>query len=180
MPMDTESPSSTNPIMAIDGLLASLIYLDDTRSSTTHVLNAELRDMARWQSILDFRIEIEKYWETLRNITQTQDLPGLDTLLNSFPTPAHLYEAAIFTFRNILTAYPILLQYVPGEWHQKKDTMSPLWRRVHQEDQHETTHYQETCKLQRMRYADGICKVRIAEVQEPKMTIWDKVFGSGD
>ncbi|TVY71952.1 hypothetical protein Focb16_v011502 [Fusarium oxysporum f. sp. cubense] len=89
--------------MAINGLLASLIYLDDTRSSATHVPNAELRDMARWQAILDFRIEVEQYWDALTNITQTEDLPGLDSLLKAFPTPVHLYEAAIFTFRNTLT-----------------------------------------------------------------------------
>ncbi|RKL22200.1 hypothetical protein BFJ70_g13227 [Fusarium oxysporum] len=89
--------------MAIDGLLASLIYLDDTRSSANHVPNAELRDMARWQAILDFRIEVEQYWDALTNITQTEDLPGLDSLLKAFPTPVHLYEVAIFTFRNTLT-----------------------------------------------------------------------------
>ncbi|EWZ99681.1 hypothetical protein FOCG_01907 [Fusarium oxysporum f. sp. radicis-lycopersici 26381] len=64
--------------MALDGLLASLVYLDDTRPSATHVPNAKLRDMA-------------------------QDLLGLNSLLKAFPTPVHLYEAAIFTFRNILT-----------------------------------------------------------------------------
>lgn len=101
--MDATSPSFPNSIIAIDGLLASLIYLDDTRSSATHVPNAELRDMARWQAILDFRIEVEQYWDALTNITQTEDLPGLDSLLKAFPTPVHLYEAAIFTFRNTLT-----------------------------------------------------------------------------
>ncbi|KAI7771874.1 hypothetical protein LZL87_006150 [Fusarium oxysporum] len=89
--------------MAIDGLLASLIYLDDTRSSATNVPKAKLRDMTRWQDILDFRIEVEQYWDALANITQTEDLPGLSSLLKAFPTPVHLYEAAIFNFRNTLT-----------------------------------------------------------------------------
>ncbi|KAF5709548.1 hypothetical protein FMUND_10038 [Fusarium mundagurra] len=89
--------------MSIDGLLASLIYLDDTRSSTTHIPNAELWDTAPWQYILDFRIEVNQYWDALANITQTQDLPGLDSLLEAFPTPVQLYEAAIFTFRNMST-----------------------------------------------------------------------------
>ncbi|KAF4503733.1 hypothetical protein FAGAP_11 [Fusarium agapanthi] len=89
--------------MAIDGLLAGLIYLDNTRSSTTHVPNAEPRDMAPWQCILDLRLEVKQYWDALTNITQTEDLPGLNSLLKSFPTPVQLYEAAIFTFRNIST-----------------------------------------------------------------------------
>ncbi|KAG5751849.1 hypothetical protein H9Q70_005482 [Fusarium xylarioides] len=101
--MDTTSSTFPNPIMAIDGLLAGLIYLDNTRSSTTHVPNAELRDMAPWQCILDLRIEIKQYWDALTNITQTEDSPGLNSLLKSFPTPVQLYEAAIFTFRNIST-----------------------------------------------------------------------------
>ncbi|KAF5547464.1 hypothetical protein FMEXI_5160 [Fusarium mexicanum] len=89
--------------MAIDGLLASLIYLDDTRSSATHVPNAELRDMARWQDLLHFRFEVEQYWNSLADITQTEHLPGLDSLIKAFHTPVQLYEAAIFTFRNIST-----------------------------------------------------------------------------
>ncbi|KAM0085482.1 hypothetical protein ACKRZS_002217 [Fusarium odoratissimum] len=89
--------------MGIDGLLATLIYLDDTRSSATHFPNAELRDMARWQAILDFRIEVDQYWDDLTNITQTEDLPGLNSLLKALPTPVRLSEAAIFTFRNTLT-----------------------------------------------------------------------------
>ncbi|KAG5790090.1 hypothetical protein H9Q69_010857 [Fusarium xylarioides] len=101
--MDTTSSTFPNPIMAIDGLLAGLIYLDNTRSSATHVPNAELRDTAPWQCILDLRIEIKQYWDALTNITQTEDSPGLNSLLKSFPTPVQLYEAAIFTFRNIST-----------------------------------------------------------------------------
>ncbi|KAI1034298.1 hypothetical protein LB504_004445 [Fusarium proliferatum] len=89
--------------MAIDGLLASLIYLDDTRLGTTHVPHAELRDRAHWQDILDFQIEVKQYWDALTNITQIEDLPGLDSLLKAFPTPVQLYEAAIFTFRSIST-----------------------------------------------------------------------------
>ncbi|KAF4334304.1 hypothetical protein FBEOM_11867 [Fusarium beomiforme] len=88
--------------MAIDGLLASLIYLDETKCSGTHVLNTGQRVMTSWQIMLDFRIEIEQYWNALNNITQTQDRPGYNILLISFPTPAHLYEAAVFTFRNLL------------------------------------------------------------------------------
>ncbi|PNP75037.1 hypothetical protein FNYG_11685 [Fusarium nygamai] len=87
--------------MSIDGLHASLVYVDET--TPAHALNAELQGMVRWEAILDFRTEIERYWESLINITQTQDLPSLDILFTSFPTPAHLYEAALFTFRNILT-----------------------------------------------------------------------------
>ncbi|KAG9503621.1 hypothetical protein J7337_003572 [Fusarium musae] len=87
--------------MSIDGLHASLVYVDET--TPTYVLNAVLRGMVRWEVILDFRTEIERYWENLINITRTQDLPGLDILFTSFPTPTHLYEVAIFTFRNILT-----------------------------------------------------------------------------
>ncbi|CVL12087.1 uncharacterized protein FPRN_03545 [Fusarium proliferatum] len=89
--------------MTIDGLLASLIYLDDTRPGTTHVPHAELRDRAHWQDILDFQIEVKQYWDALTNITQIEDLPGLDSLLKAFPTPVQLYEAAIFTFRSIST-----------------------------------------------------------------------------
>ncbi|KAF5642773.1 uncharacterized protein FTJAE_3489 [Fusarium tjaetaba] len=100
--MDVEISSHTNITMAIDGLHASLIYVDELNPST-HALSAQLQGMARWEAILDFRIEIERYWENLINITGTQDLPGLDILFTSFPTPAHLYEAALFTFRHILT-----------------------------------------------------------------------------
>ncbi|KAF5582710.1 hypothetical protein FPCIR_9381 [Fusarium pseudocircinatum] len=89
--------------MAIDGLLAGLIYLDNTRPSTTDIPNAELRDMAPWQCILDLRVQVKQYWDALTNITQTEDLPGLNSLLKSFPTPVQLYETAIFTFRNIST-----------------------------------------------------------------------------
>ncbi|KAH7260777.1 uncharacterized protein BKA55DRAFT_686360 [Fusarium redolens] len=101
--MNIAIPSSTNAATAIDGLHASLMYLDETKPSTTHVLNTELQGMVRWEAVLVFRTEIKRYWESLVGITRTQDLPGLDTLFESFPTLAHLYEAAIFTFRNILT-----------------------------------------------------------------------------
>ncbi|KAF5661714.1 hypothetical protein FCIRC_11740 [Fusarium circinatum] len=100
--MDIASPSFLSSITAVDGLLASLVYLDDMRSSAAHVPIAELQTMQRWQPILDFRIEIEQYWDALTNITRTEDLPGLDSLLEAFHTPTHLYEAAIFTFRNTL------------------------------------------------------------------------------
>ncbi|KAF5650885.1 hypothetical protein F25303_4263 [Fusarium sp. NRRL 25303] len=84
--------------MTIDGLQASLIYLDEIRHCTTHSLDARLK--VRWESIIDFRAEIERYWQNLVNIVQKKDLSGLDILLKSFPTSAHLYEAAIFTFRD--------------------------------------------------------------------------------
>nr|RBQ94054.1 hypothetical protein FVER53263_03550 [Fusarium verticillioides] len=89
--------------MTIDGLLAGLIYLDDTSPSTTHVPNAELRDMAPWQCILDLRVQVKQYWDALTNITQTEDLHSLNSLLKSFPTPVQLCEAGIFTFRDIST-----------------------------------------------------------------------------
>ncbi|CVK94420.1 uncharacterized protein FMAN_03532 [Fusarium mangiferae] len=94
----TQSSSNTTAIVAIDGLHASLIYLGETHPSTTRT---ELQSPVRWRSILDLRIEIEKHWESLISLTQKQDLPGLGIILESFPTSAHLYEAAIFTFRNI-------------------------------------------------------------------------------
>ncbi|KAF4439210.1 hypothetical protein FACUT_4287 [Fusarium acutatum] len=100
--MDVQISSSTNVAMAIDGLHASLIYVGKLNPST-HALSDQLQGMARWEAILDFRIEIERYWESSINITRTQDLPSLEILFTSFPTPAHLYEAATFTFRNILT-----------------------------------------------------------------------------
>ncbi|KAF5962507.1 hypothetical protein FBULB1_14101 [Fusarium bulbicola] len=74
----------------------------DLRDAST-TLSAELQSPVRWGAIIDFHIEIKRYWESLINITRTQDLPSLEILFTSFPTPAHLYEAAIFTFRNILT-----------------------------------------------------------------------------
>lgn len=95
-------PSSTNVAMAIDGLHASLIYVGELNPST-HALSAQLQGMARWEAILDFRMEIERYWEKSINITRSQDLPSLEILFTSFPTPAHLYEAAIFTFRSVST-----------------------------------------------------------------------------
>ncbi|KAJ4039255.1 hypothetical protein NW756_009630 [Fusarium oxysporum] len=101
--MDVAIPSSSNAAMAIDGLHASLIYVDELNPSTPRALNTELQGMVRWEAILDFRIEIERYWESLINITRTQDLPSLETLFTSFSTPTYLYEAAVFTFRNILT-----------------------------------------------------------------------------
>ncbi|RKK74449.1 hypothetical protein BFJ69_g8555 [Fusarium oxysporum] len=88
--------------MAIDGLPASLIYLDETNPGATHVLNTKPQGMVGWEAIIDSRTEIKRYWESLVNITRTQDLPGLDSLFTSFPTPPHLYETATFTFRNIL------------------------------------------------------------------------------
>ncbi|KAF5627450.1 hypothetical protein F52700_8376 [Fusarium sp. NRRL 52700] len=100
--MDATSPSFLSSITAVDGLLASLVYLDDMRSSTTQVPNAQCGGVPRWQPILDFRLEVEQYWNALSNITRTGDFPGLDSLLEAFHTPARLYEAAIFTFRNTL------------------------------------------------------------------------------
>ncbi|KAF5693569.1 hypothetical protein FDENT_1912 [Fusarium denticulatum] len=99
--MNAVTSSPTNVTMSIDGLHASLVYVDET--TPTYVLNAELQGMVRWEAILDFRAEIERYWESLINITRTQELPGLEILFTSFPTPSHLYEAAVFTFRNLLT-----------------------------------------------------------------------------
>ncbi|RKK07269.1 hypothetical protein BFJ63_vAg15991 [Fusarium oxysporum f. sp. narcissi] len=101
--MDVAKQSSANAAMAIDGLHASLIYVDELKPSTTRARDTKLQGMVRWEAILDFRIEIERYWESLINITRTQDLPSLETLFTSFPTPTYLYEAAVFTFRNILT-----------------------------------------------------------------------------
>ncbi|SCO36238.1 uncharacterized protein FFMR_03997 [Fusarium fujikuroi] len=97
--------------MAIDGLYASLVYVDETNSSTTYVFNTKPQSLMRWEAILDFRFEIQRYWQSLVNIAQKQDLPGLHILLESFPTSAHLYDAAIFTFRNTLTGSE------PGDLH---------------------------------------------------------------
>ncbi|KAG4255414.1 hypothetical protein FPRO04_03946 [Fusarium proliferatum] len=88
--------------MTIDGLHANLIYLDEIRHCTTHSLDPRLQDMVRRKAILDFHAEIERYWQSLVNVAQREDLSGLDILLKSFPTSAHLYEAAIFTFRKTL------------------------------------------------------------------------------
>ncbi|KAF5611754.1 uncharacterized protein FSUBG_2191 [Fusarium subglutinans] len=102
-PEPSAGTASANATMVIDGLLASLIYLDETNSSATHVLSTKPQSLMRWEAILDFRFKIQRYWQSLVDITQKGDLPGLHTLLESFPTSAHLYETAIFTFRNTLT-----------------------------------------------------------------------------
>ncbi|SCN71931.1 uncharacterized protein FFB20_11656 [Fusarium fujikuroi] len=86
--------------MAIDGLHASLVYLDKIRHCTSDSLDVRLQNIVRWEAIIDFRAETEHYWQSLVNIAQKEDLSGLDILLKSFPTSAHLYEAAIFTFRH--------------------------------------------------------------------------------
>ncbi|ENH63480.1 hypothetical protein FOC1_g10000225 [Fusarium oxysporum f. sp. cubense race 1] len=78
--------------MAIDGLHASLIYVDELKPSTTRARDTKLQGMVRWEAILDFRIEIERYWESLINITRTQDLPSLETLFTSFSTPTYFMK----------------------------------------------------------------------------------------
>ncbi|KAF5238721.1 hypothetical protein FANTH_10219 [Fusarium anthophilum] len=96
-------PAKANATMVIDGLLASLIYFNETNSSATHVLSTKPQSLMRWEAILDFHFEIQRYWQSLVDIAQKGDLPGLHILLESFPTSTHLYETAIFTFRNTLT-----------------------------------------------------------------------------
>jgi hypothetical protein len=105
MKMNKSDPLSFNAPMTIDGLYASLIFVDETKLSTTHAPGTRPQGKSHWEAILDFRAEIERYWESLISITdtRTQDLPSTDTLFPSFLTPAHLYEAAVFTFRNLLT-----------------------------------------------------------------------------
>ncbi|KAF4445662.1 hypothetical protein F53441_10611 [Fusarium austroafricanum] len=84
-----------------DGLLASLVYVEETLSIP--VTNHQPYAHKFWGTILGLRAEIESYWQCLLIIAREKDAPGLNGLLNSFPSPVHFYEAAIFTFRDVLT-----------------------------------------------------------------------------
>ncbi|KIL84863.1 hypothetical protein FAVG1_11733 [Fusarium avenaceum] len=94
------SSPHTEAMLPIDGLLASLIYLDKTK------LFADLQIIQshkHWGFVQDIRSALDWYWDRLISVTLAQELPGREALLRSFPTPMSFYEAAIFTFRNTLT-----------------------------------------------------------------------------
>lgn len=87
-------------MLPIDGLLAILIYFNETKSFTDP---QTLHSHKYWGLVHGIRATLDCYWQRLISVTPAQELPGLETLLRSFPTPMRFYEAAIFTFRNTLT-----------------------------------------------------------------------------
>ncbi|CVK94422.1 uncharacterized protein FMAN_03533 [Fusarium mangiferae] len=87
--MDSYSPNK-EAISAVDGLLACLIYLDETGSEPTDPLVRSLRQ------------QTGHYWESLTRLASTHTIPCFTALYNSFDSRTHFYEVAIFTFRNIL------------------------------------------------------------------------------
>ncbi|KAH6959313.1 hypothetical protein DER45DRAFT_594743 [Fusarium avenaceum] len=87
-------------MIPIDGLLAILIYSNKTKSLTDP---QTLHSHKYWGLVHGIRSSLDCYWQRLASVTPSQELPGLEALLRSFPTPMSFYEAAIFTFRNTLT-----------------------------------------------------------------------------
>ncbi|CAJ0548574.1 Ff.00g021870.m01.CDS01 [Fusarium sp. VM40] len=87
-------------MLPIDGLLAILIYLDKTKLFADPQI---IQSHKHWGFVQHIRFALDWYRERLISVTLTQELPGLEALLRSFPTPMSFYEAAIFTFRNTLT-----------------------------------------------------------------------------
>ncbi|KAH7239315.1 hypothetical protein BKA59DRAFT_558663 [Fusarium tricinctum] len=94
------SSPHTEAMLPIDGLLAILIYLDKTKLFVNPQI---LQSHKHWGFVQHIRFTLDCYWQRLASVTPTQELPGLEALLRSFPTPMSFYEAAIFTFRNTLT-----------------------------------------------------------------------------
>ncbi|KAF5661713.1 hypothetical protein FCIRC_11739 [Fusarium circinatum] len=87
--MDSNSPNK-EAISAVDGLLACLIFLDETDSEPTDPFVRSLRQ------------QIDHYWENLTRLAPTHTTPCFTALFNSFNSRKHFYEVAIFTFRNVL------------------------------------------------------------------------------
>lgn len=87
--MEDKSPHK-DAILAVDGLLACLIYFDETSSETMATFHDDLCH------------QIDRYWERLVQIASTRTAPSFASLINSFNSSTHFYEVAIFTFRNVL------------------------------------------------------------------------------
>ncbi|KAH7202586.1 hypothetical protein BKA60DRAFT_546336 [Fusarium oxysporum] len=85
-----ENTQYNSAISAIDGLLACLIYLDETGSEMTLTCHGDLCH------------QVDRYWERLRRIASTQTTPSLIALFNSFHSSTQFCEVALFTFRNVL------------------------------------------------------------------------------
>lgn len=87
-------------MLPIDGLLAILIYFNKTKSFTDP---ETLHSHKYWGLVHGIQATLGCYWQRLASVPPAQELPGLEALLRSFPTPMSFYEAAIFTFRNTST-----------------------------------------------------------------------------
>lgn len=94
------SSPHTEAMLPIDGLLAILIYLDKTKLFADPQI---IQSHKHWGFVQHIRFALDWYRERLISVTLAQELPGLEALLRSFPTPMSFYEAAIFAFRNTLT-----------------------------------------------------------------------------
>jgi hypothetical protein len=96
------SSSHAEAMLPIDGLFAILIYLNKTKPPT-YPKTLRIHSHEYWGLVQDIRVALDCCWQHLISVTPAQELPGLEALLSSFPTPMSFYEAAIFTFRNTLT-----------------------------------------------------------------------------
>ncbi|KAF5001958.1 hypothetical protein FGRMN_699 [Fusarium graminum] len=99
--------TNTQAIWATDGLLAALIYLNETSLMSATQQDAPFNSpnpasLACWMSVHYIQTELGHYWERLNGLDPTWDLPGLDSLLKSCPGALNFYEEAILAFRDIL------------------------------------------------------------------------------
>ncbi|KAF5025647.1 hypothetical protein F66182_2253 [Fusarium sp. NRRL 66182] len=105
--MESLSPQqSSKAVSAVDGLLASLLYFDETQRLTRQKPGIDLstaQSLKLWGSIHHIWIDLERYCERLTRAVHTLNLSGCDMVLDSFANPTRFYEAAVFTFRNTLT-----------------------------------------------------------------------------
>jgi hypothetical protein len=93
--MDAGSPFE-EAISAADGLHASLIYYTETSPTS------ESPALQSLPLIVDMRIELESYWDSLTRIASAQSIPGFNSVHDSFGNFTQFYELAILTFRNVL------------------------------------------------------------------------------
>ncbi|KAH7218870.1 hypothetical protein DER44DRAFT_758859 [Fusarium oxysporum] len=98
--------SCIRAVSAADGLLASLLYLNQATPVMDQRPNAGLfilQNLDSWASLYEIRINLERCRNRLIKTIPALGLEGLDTTLDSFISPIRFYEAAIFSFRNTLT-----------------------------------------------------------------------------
>lgn len=104
------SDSLTRVLSAVDGLLASLIFLEVTPPTVNqHHCNAiplAQQNPVSWVMLSDIQMELEDCRVSVVTETAVLGFTGLDTTLDSFVNSTLFFEAALGSFRNTLTGTP--------------------------------------------------------------------------